>query len=49
MNVMTLWALLLLLKQYGPTPVGIIAGGLLVLALILIAEAARIVIGLLRK
>ncbi len=39
MNVMTIWALVLLLVRYGFSAVGIIAGVLLVLAIILIVEA----------
>jgi len=44
MNVMALCALVMLSSKYGLSAVGIIAGGLLVLALILIIEASRIVI-----
>jgi len=39
MNVMTIWALVLLLVRYGFSAVGIIAGVLLLLAIILIVEA----------
>jgi carbon starvation protein len=43
MNVMTLWALVLLLGKYRFSAVGLIAGVLLLLALILIVEAFRTV------
>jgi carbon starvation protein len=43
MNVMTIWALVVLLGQYGLSAVGIIAGVLLLLALVLIFEAYRTV------
>jgi carbon starvation protein len=43
MNVMTLWALVLLLKQYRLTVVGVIAGVLLLLALVLIFESYKTV------
>jgi len=43
MNVMTLWALVLLLGQYRFSAVGMIAGVLLLLALILLVEAYRTV------
>jgi len=43
MNVMTVWALILLLNQYRLSAVGIIAGVLLSLALVLIVEAYRAV------
>jgi hypothetical protein len=41
MNVMTVWALVLLLRQYRFSAVGIIAAVLLSLALILIVEAFK--------
>ena len=41
MNVMTLWALALLLRRYGLSTIGVIAGVLLLLALGLIVEAVR--------
>jgi carbon starvation protein len=41
MNIMTIWSLILLLKQYQFSLVGIIAAILLVLAVILIFEALR--------
>ena len=41
MNVMTVWALILLLKQYRLSVVGVIAGVLLLLALVLIFESYR--------
>jgi carbon starvation protein len=43
MNVMTVWSLILLLKQYRFSAVGIIAAILLLLALILMVEAFRAV------
>ena len=43
MNVMTLWALIILLKQYRFTVVGVIAGVLLLLALVLIFESYKTV------
>jgi carbon starvation protein len=43
MNVMTIWALILLLKQYRLSPIGLIAGILLLLALTLLAEAYKAV------
>jgi carbon starvation protein len=43
MNVMTIWALVLLLIQYKFSAIGIIAAILLLLALILIVEAFKIV------
>jgi carbon starvation protein len=43
MNVMTIWSLILLLKQYRSSVVGIIAAILLLLAVILIFEAFRAV------
>jgi carbon starvation protein len=43
MNVMTIWALILLLKQYRFSTIGIIAGILLLLALTLVAEAYKAV------
>lgn len=42
MNVMTLWALIILIFQYQFTTIGVIALCLLALALALIAESARI-------
>jgi carbon starvation protein len=42
MNIMTLWALVLLLKQYQLSIIGIIAGVLLLLALVLMVEAYKI-------
>jgi carbon starvation protein len=41
MNVMTLWSLVLLLRSYGFSMIGVIAGVLLLLALGLIVEAVR--------
>jgi carbon starvation protein len=41
MNVVTVWALVLLLRRYRLSAVGIIAGVLLLLALVLIVEACR--------
>ena len=41
MNIMTLWALVLLLLQYKFSLIGIIAGVLLLLAIVLIVEACR--------
>jgi carbon starvation protein len=41
MNVMTVWALVLLLNKYRLSAVGVIAGVLLVLALVLVVEAVR--------
>ncbi|MBN2314988.1 MAG: carbon starvation protein A [Sedimentisphaerales bacterium] len=41
MNIVTLWSLVLLLRQYKTTAVGIIAGILLLLAIILVVEACR--------
>ncbi len=41
MNIMTIWALVLLLIQYGITTIGIIAFILLILSLLLIIEAFR--------
>ena len=41
MNVMTIWALVLLLAQHGLSAVGIIAGILLIVALVLITEACK--------
>lgn len=41
MVVMTIWALCLLIGEYGLSPIGIIAALLLLLALLLIIEAAR--------
>jgi len=43
MNVMTIWALVVLLGQYGLSAVGVIAGVLLLLALLLIFEAYKTV------
>jgi carbon starvation protein len=42
MNIMTIWALVLLLFQYKFSLIGIIAGILLLLAIVLIFEACRI-------
>lgn len=42
LNIATIWSLVLLLKQYGFSPIGIIAGILLILAIVLIAEACKI-------
>ena len=42
LNIATIWALVLLLKQYRFSPIGIIAGILLLLAIVLIFEACRI-------
>ncbi len=42
MNIMTIWALVLLLNQYRFTLIGIIAGILLLLAIVLIVEACNI-------
>lgn len=44
MNVMTLWALVLLLKQYGLSAVGVIAAILLLLAIVLLVEAVKTVV-----
>ncbi len=41
MNVMTIWALVLLLKQYRFSAIGVIAAVLLLLAFVLIAESCR--------
>jgi len=41
MNIVTIWALVLLLRQYRFSAVGIIAGVLLLLALVLIVEAFK--------
>lgn len=41
MNIVTIWAIILLLRQYKFSAVGIIAGVLLLLALILIVEVGR--------
>jgi len=43
MNIVTIWALLLLLRQYRFSAVGVIAAVLLLLALVLIVEAWRTV------
>jgi carbon starvation protein len=43
MNIVTIWALVLLLRQYRFSAVGIIAGVLLLLALVLIVEAGKTV------
>lgn len=43
MNIVTIWALLLLLRQDGSSAVRIIAGALLLLALVLIVEAGKTV------
>jgi hypothetical protein len=43
MNVMTLWALLLLVRKYRFSAIGIIAGILLLLALVLISESWKTV------
>lgn len=43
MNVMTIYALVLLLRQYRFSAVGIIAAVLLLLALVLIVEACKTV------
>lgn len=43
MNIMTIWALVLLLQQYRFSVIGVIAGVLLLLAVLLIAEAYRTV------
>jgi len=43
MNIVTIWALLLLLRQYRLSAVGIIAGVLLLLAIVLILEAYKTV------
>jgi carbon starvation protein len=42
MNIMTIWALVLLLFHYKFSLIGIIAGVLLLLAIVLIFEACRI-------
>ncbi len=42
LNIATIWSLVLLLKQYGFSPIGIIAGILLILAIVLIVEACKI-------
>ena len=41
MNIVTIWALVLLLRQYGRSAVGIIAAVLLLLAIVVIVEAYR--------
>ena len=41
MNIVTIWALILLLRQYGLSAVGVIAGVLLLLAVVLIVEACK--------
>jgi hypothetical protein len=41
MNIVTIWALVLLVRQYKFSVVGIIAAVLLLLALILIVEAYK--------
>jgi carbon starvation protein len=41
MNIVTVWALLLLLRRYGFSAVGIIAGVLLLLAIVLIVQAYK--------
>ncbi len=41
MNIVTIWALVLLLRQYRLSAVGVIAGVLLLLAIILIFEAGK--------
>ena len=43
MNVVTVWALVLLVRRYGLSAVGVIAGVLLLLALLLVFEAVRTV------
>jgi len=43
MNIMTIWALILLLKQYRLSTIGVIAAILLLLALTLVAEAYKAV------
>jgi carbon starvation protein len=43
MNVMTLWAVVLLLKKYRLSPIGIIAGILLLLAVVLLFESYKTV------
>jgi carbon starvation protein len=43
MNIVTIWALVLLLRQYRFSAVGIIAGVLLLLALVVIVEAYKTV------
>jgi len=48
MNVMTIWALVLLLVQYKFSAIGIIAAILLLLALILIMEAYKTVMKIIR-
>ncbi|MCE5186020.1 MAG: carbon starvation protein A [Planctomycetaceae bacterium] len=49
MNVMTVWSLVLLLNQYRLSAVGIIAGILLLLALVLMVEAVKAARTLWRK
>jgi hypothetical protein len=41
MNIVTVWALVLLLRQYKLSAVGIIAGVLLLMAVVLIVEACK--------
>ena len=41
LNIVTIWSLVLLLKQYGFSPIGVIAGILLLLAVVLIVEACK--------
>jgi len=41
MNIVTIWSLVLLLRQYRMTAVGIIAGILLLLAIVLVVEAGK--------
>jgi len=43
MNIVTIWALILLLRKYGLSTIGIIAAVLLLLALVVIVEACKTV------
>jgi carbon starvation protein len=49
MNIVTVWALLLTVRRYGFSAVGIIAGVLLVLAAVLIIEACKTVVKIIGK
>ncbi len=49
LNVVTIWAIVLLLKQYGFSTIGIIAGILLLLALVLIVETIKTFIKMYRQ
>ncbi len=49
MNIVTVWALVLLIRGYGFSAVGIIAGVLLLLAVVLIIEGTRTVVRVIRS